>query len=93
MTAISVTAEHIAKGIPGECTECPIALAIAGAFPDLAEIAVYTNHIGIWTGYPPGRMFISVSLPEKAIAFIEAYDGIEGGQPFTFELDYPKAAA
>lgn len=93
MTTITVTAEHIAEGVPGECTECPIALAIAEAIPELREVAVYTDHVGIWTDYPPGRTFIEVVLPEKAAAFIKAYDGTMDGEPFSFDLDYPAVAA
>lgn len=89
MTTITVTADHIAEGIPGECTECPIALAIVEALPELTEVAVYTDRIGIWTERPPGLGFIEVVLPAEAAAFIEAYDGTMDAQPFTFELDYP----
>jgi hypothetical protein len=93
MTAITVTADHIAEGVPGECGECPIALAIAEAFPSAAEVAVYASHVNIWKTAGRGRDFFTSELPEVAVAFIEHFDRIRDGEPFTFDLDYPAEVA
>ena len=92
MTAVSVTADHIAEGVPGECGECPIALAIAEAIPAAVEVAVYTEHVNIWEPAGCGRDFFTSELPEVAVAFIERFDRIHDGEPFTFDLDYPAVA-
>jgi hypothetical protein len=93
MTTINVTAGHIAEGVPGECGECPIALAIAEAVPGAAEVAVYASHVSIWKPRGRGRERERARLPEVAVAFIEHFDRIHDGEPFTFELDYPAVTA
>ena len=47
MTTISVTAEHIARGYPGDCRDCPVALAIKDAIPGLALVLVFPGTIDI----------------------------------------------
>jgi hypothetical protein len=91
MTAINVTAEHIAKGQPGECAHCPVALAIRDALPDLAGAVVGPSEIGIqaeldgpWT---------DLDTPGDVTLFILLFDTGDHALPFTFDLDYPAVAA
>jgi len=91
MTTITVTAEHIAKGKPGECNCCPVALAIKDAFPGIADVAVGPCEIGIqleldgpWAELEP---------PSDVVLFILLYDTGDRAQPFTFDLDLPAVAA
>ena len=90
MTAITVTAEHIARGRRDSCGLCPVALAIADA--GLGPAWVDSAHVtlrkrGHWT---------EVDLPSDVSRFIEAFDGgYDDGtvRPFTFELYYPAVTA
>jgi hypothetical protein len=85
MTTISVTAEHIAKGVAGDCELCPVALAILDAFPDLMYISVGLDNIIVG---PRGARTV-IDAPLEVRAFIEVFDGTGDGEPFTFTLDYP----
>ncbi len=87
MTAITVTAAHIARGVPDSCTDCPVALAIAEAFPGVevwvAGATVFLVRDGQET---------EADLP-GCEDFIHSFDDRQGGEPFTFTLDYPAAVA
>jgi hypothetical protein len=83
MTAITVTAGHIAKGEAGECERCPVALAILDAFPDPVYVSVGLDNIIVG---PPGTV---IDAPLEVRAFIEVFDSTGDGEPFTFTLDYP----
>lgn len=89
MTTVSVTAAHIAKGVRGSCSHCPIALALADAFPDAN---VYANgatfDIFPWVGDE-----IRLELPAEAEEFLLRFDDDGFGEPFTFNVNYPEAAA
>jgi hypothetical protein len=87
MTIISVTAEHIAKGFPGDCGDCPVWHAIAAAIPGLAYLRV--RYLDIDVRPRPGDDMVSIDLPAEPVAFIRAFDVGRPVEPFTFELDYP----
>ena len=89
MTTITVTAEHIAEGTPGECALCPIALAIRDAFPDICDVAVGPSEIGI-QAVPQGP-WTELEPPGDVTLFILLFDGGDHADPLTFELDYPAA--
>lgn len=92
MTTVNVKAEHIAKGIRGDCEHCPVALAIAAAFPDIAGIAVRPEEISIKPSLDD-LDWIQVRPPREVPEFVWDFD--EGGtvEPFSFDLDYPAVAA
>ena len=85
MTAVSVTAQHIAAGIPDSCCRCPVALAVAETFPDAEVRAVDGTFV---TMGEPGKWAV-IDLPAAAAGFIEAFDGGDQPGPFTFELAWP----
>jgi hypothetical protein len=85
MTAVSVTAGHIAKGVRHSCRLCPVARALTEAFPDAELLAVDSAHVAMGE---PGR-WAEVDLPAVATRFIEAFDHGGPVEPFTFDLDYP----
>jgi hypothetical protein len=88
MTTISVTAGHIAKGRPGDCRLCPVALAVEDVFLGTnCWAARYTL-----TLYSNGQR-LRVPHPGSVLKFIRAFDSAEPVEPFTFELDYPAVAA
>lgn len=86
MTAVSVTARRIAKGVPGDCGWCPVALAMAVAFPGLTYLSVGLTDI-IVQFIEGGK--VSLSTPREVHEFIRAFDLGQPVEPFTFELDYP----
>ena len=93
MTAVNVTVEHISYGVREDCERCPVALAIAGAFPDLTYVRVGPDNIGVQRSDSEFQTLLAV--PPDVLNFIWDFDdsGPEFVEPFTFELDYPKAAA
>ena len=90
MTAISVTAGHIAAGERDNCEECPIALAIMEAIP--GACCVYVGYPTATIGMADGGK-TEVELPDDALAFIWDFDNRQTVKPFTFELDYTAVAA
>jgi hypothetical protein len=88
MTAVSVTAGHIAKGERDSCRFCPVARAISEALPGIELVAVDSAHVTF--GHPAGWYgWRQIDLPDSATRFIEAFDLGDPVEPFTFELDYP----
>ena len=91
MTTINVTTRHIAKGEPGECAHCPVALAIRDALPDIANVVVGPEEIGIQLA--ADGPWAELDSPRDVVMFIMLFDTNGQAPPFTFELNYPKAAA
>jgi hypothetical protein len=87
MTTVSVTAEHIARGEPGDCGWCPIALAVADALPGLAYLSIRLQDIDLRPR--PDEDLIVIGMPDEAVDFILDFDAGKPVKPFTFELDYP----
>jgi hypothetical protein len=93
---ICVTAEHIAKGKPEQCSKCPIALAILAAFPVLASVAVNPEWASVErvAGDDPDVLFLDAELPQAARDFIAAFDqpsewhGPSPVHPFEFEVTW-----
>lgn len=86
-TVVTVTEEHITKGIRGSCTHCPVGRALADAFPDAN---VFANG-ATFTLYPWDEVGeYNFSLPPEAEDFIARFDEDGFGEPFTFTVDYPE---
>ena len=85
MTAVSVTAEHMANGFPGDCTSCPVALAVEDAFPQATGVTVGHRYISIDDGGQTVCLIIADDV-QDLIHDIDAGDYVE---PFSFDLDYP----
>ncbi len=79
MKRISVTAQNIKKAVPGDCCNCPIALALLRATG--REIKVSSAVFYDW-----GKE-IKVVIPPKVRKFIELFDSGKPVKPITFE--YP----
>lgn len=88
MTAITVTAQHIAEGLQDSCELCPVALAIRDAIRD-SGVWVDSRHVT----FGKRGHWIEVDLPDAVTAFIEAFDRGQGGEPFSFDLDFPAEVA
>lgn len=89
MTAVSVTAGHIAKGIPGDACGCAVALAVIDAFPDAENVSVGDLYVAMYIGSRSELL----PIPENVRALITVIDRDGTVEPFTFELDYPAAAS
>jgi len=87
MTAVTVTAEHIANGERGECMGCPVWLAITDALPGLAYLAVFIQDIQLRPD--PDDDDAEVEMPAEVLDFVRDFDLGLPVEPFTFELDYP----
>ena len=81
---IRVTEKHIAKGKPGSCTDCPIALGIAEALPDIPMVTVGTvgGHL-----IRVGDSATFFPLSAAAMRFIRAFDNKRPVKPFNFKLE------
>jgi hypothetical protein len=90
MTAIVVTAGHIAAGNRSPWG-CAVALALREAFPDATEICVGTKEFDIET--PGLKVTAEVLLPLEATQFIYALDAHRAVEPFSFTVDYPAVTA
>ena len=91
MTAITVTARHIAAGVREDCENCPIALAILESIPGIGYVAVGPGTCTIGADGRDTGTGTDVDLPESALNFIWDFDDGGHPKPFTFTLDYPAA--
>lgn len=78
---VTVTAENIANGKPGDINSCPIALALEQTCAD-GNPAVRDEwgewYVELWSQ--------EVRLPWQAAEFASSFDSGEKVEPFTFEL-------
>jgi hypothetical protein len=92
MTAVSVTAGHIARGKRQDAERCAIALALHDVFPDAEYIMVSGDGITLQPCTDDAWMAeAEIMPPPEVAAFVEAFDDGNDVEPFTFELDYPAA--
>ena len=89
MTSISVTRRCLTEGIPGARPACPVVLAVVDAFPDAQNVTVGNRYVSMYYEERDELMII----PEEIRSLIADIDTGTPVEPFTFELDYPKAAA
>jgi hypothetical protein len=92
VTAVSVTAEHIARGVPRSAFSCPVAYALEEAFPG-TDCYAGRDNLTVYDSDSGGglRMRVRVPHPDSVLKFIRAFDSDQPVEPFTFELDYPAA--
>ena len=85
MTTITVTAEHMANGLPGDCASCPVALAVEDAFPRATGVAVGHRYISI----DDEGGTVCLIIPDDVQDLIHDIDAGDYVEPFTFDMDYP----
>ena len=98
---VPVTAGHIDRGTPGDCTACPIALAILDAIPQAthAEVAWWTcaeneaGESGAGATIRLERGILNGRLGKAADAFVVAFDNGQPVEPFTITITIPEEAA
>jgi hypothetical protein len=74
-TLVRVTSDHIARGKPRNCGECPVALALIGALGDLipeGSVVEVTRTTAV-VDLPGGEAWEAI-LPAVARDFIAAFD-------------------
>jgi hypothetical protein len=81
---VSVTAEDIREGTPGDYTSCPVALALRRALGDVSEIEVDNVEAEIFLTNGDS---LSLRLPPDAGRFINEFDCQRPVEPFEFELE------
>lgn len=97
---ISVTAHHILHGVRGSCSGCPVALALAEAFPDstvnvgsrFIKISSASGSRSYWTP-PEVAAFIVLFDAGLRKAQTASTDWYEYAAPFEFELPEPETPA
>ena len=85
---IEVTDDDIFDGIKNSCHNCPIALAAIRI--DVARI-ISVNSISMEVRNSYSRVGDIIVLPNEAIDFIAAFDGLgpTAVEPFSFEIEVP----
>lgn len=100
---INVTQTDIAAGVPGDCHDCPIALAAIRAcetdsfLPGLVDLFVLGGQMEFYfeddEHDEADALPVTVDLPGEAQQFIEDFDNVEYGRttpaPFTFTVELP----
>jgi hypothetical protein len=87
---VTVTQEHIERGMPNASTHCPIALALREQHPCEWQWLVRFHDLLRWPGHP-------IPLPPKAAKFSQQFylhhtpppdtKRVPLPKPFTFELE------
>lgn len=80
---IAVTQENIDKGVRGETSNCPIALAVKAL--GYEYVCVGAESVDALRG-SDGRAFLWY-LPNEATSFVHAFDEGRKVAPFTFDFD------
>jgi hypothetical protein len=89
IVTVSVAAEDIARGKPGQCCDCPVWHAIARALPWLPR-----REGGYGDSFNVGPLGLCwalarIELPDIAIVFMKRFDSALSVEPFEFTLDVP----
>jgi len=79
---VNVLKRHIEAGNPGDCTFCPIALAIL-EMPGVKGVSAKEQFIAV--DYKDGR-FVWYVTPDNAAEFMQTFDAAGTAEPETFVL-------
>ena len=84
---IEVTQDLIDKGVKGDCSACPVALAFL-LHPEVGRVAIGPGTLDIDLNVPP-FVWSTEELPSKVDDWMADFD--MGGQvePFSFEIEVP----
>ena len=92
---ISVTEDHIRRGVPTDPNSCAVALALLEQVPQAFLATVSGLGLSIRVSAPtdsaPLRQFVQTyaNLPFSILRFAGAFDRGEAVKPFEFELGAP----
>lgn len=82
---LSITQEDINLGKPGECSKCPVALALKRAVPIATFLEVDTRTI--YFHEPPNLRWFAYT-PGTVDAFIQTFDNRKPVAPFQVTLEF-----
>lgn len=88
---IRVTAEHIEEGIPQDCEDCPIALAIVEQWDgpiNHHDIAVDNREVLVIQRHRGGQRSFTAQLPPEAMRFVQSFDDGYQVEPFEFTVEW-----
>lgn len=85
---IKVTEEHIEAGKRGDCSACPIALAVLDA---VMVPAMRANISGLVLNCSAGQYISYAESPPKVARFIGDFDRGNHVNPFTFYAEFKDA--
>jgi hypothetical protein len=80
---IEVTQRDISRGVPADCSKCPVALAVRRA-TKIRKIAADTS--GLFR-IAPYTEFARFTAKHPARKFIKDFDAGEPVEPFSFEVE------
>lgn len=98
---VGVTKQDVEIGEVGDCTDCPVALAIKRALSlyegyGYGSVGVSVDGDQAWLVLPTGdnesRQSWQADLPKKARSRIDDYDYNGEMRPFSFMLEYERSA-
>ena len=81
LVSVTVTQEHIDRGVPGEARACPWKLAISERF---SIDDVYVGSFGTWIGSG-----CNIPHTNELYHWIKNFDSGDGVPPLTVEFDIP----
>jgi hypothetical protein len=85
---VMVRAGDIAAGIKGDCSRCPVALALRRSFPSAGDVMVCFT-INLYRTVKDGLPSARVKTPDDVVCFIRDFDYGRRVKPFSFKLDLP----
>lgn len=93
-TVLRVTDEHIAGGTPGQCSKCPVALALLEvlAAEGVKAARVEVDVEDILAVLADGSMF-RADLDSTAFDFVAAFDFGNDAKPFETTLEWREVIA
>lgn len=86
---INVTANDIKKGEAGECSKCPVTLAVHRVFKSASCVETFPSHAGVYF-VKEGvlKKSFDADMPCKVATFIGKFDAGDKVKPFTFTADF-----
>lgn len=83
MVTIEVTEADIQVGQRKNCFDCPIALAVRRAYPEITN-PEFNISVGVRHGFVGNARFW---MPTEAAEFIKKFDAGETVEPFSFQVE------
>lgn len=85
LKTIEVTQEDINKGQQSSCAKCPIALALARAFPGRETLA---GVFYLFIYNLKGETIFQAITPQEVVHFMNSFDVGKEVVPFSFTVDF-----
>lgn len=87
---VEVTQKDIDIGLRGDCSQCPVALAVSRALIAAGlEYGVGVDELNIKL-FRHGMLVHTIRTPKEVAEFIEDFDSRYSVEPFLFEIEVPE---